>query len=239
MKRLLAFVLLLLMFFSFSSCKTEPQETDRTLNGLPARGVFIGGKRFDYDEREWVTFEGENPIGSAMVDDAVYYNKAFGIRVESEGSTFYTDERLVNGENPPAKVKFDPAGSEFYDLYCSAGDAGTFVIRYENMPEYREKALSEKEYAAIYLDEYAENMVKSYAAINEKITVLEKEIGTVKVDGENLWCLKYHISLDNYDRLKCYKSVILRRTGDWMTTIEVLHSYPAELKNTAKCLSFE
>ena len=239
MKKLLAFALSLLMIFSFVACVAEPQETERALNGEPARGVFIGGKRFDYDKREWIAFEGENPIGSAVVDDAVYYNKAFGIRVEKEGSTFYTDIFFAERENPDAKEKIDPADAEFYDLYCSAGDAGTFVIRYENMPKYRGKILSEKEYAESYLDEYAENMVKSHTALGEDITVLEKEISTVKVDGETLWCLKYHISLDNYDSLKCYKSVILRKTGEWMTAIEVLHAYPAVLEDTAKCLFFE
>ena len=68
--------------------------------------------------------------------------------------------------------------------------------------------------------------------------VLDKEIDTVKIDGENLYCLKYHVAVTELD-IKYYFGIVIRKTGDWMTNIIVSYSYSPGMEYAAKCIEFD
>ena len=61
------------------SCNSEPEEIERELNGEVTRGTFEGGFYYDFENEKRIDFEGEHPIGSAYVKEAVYHNSFFEI----------------------------------------------------------------------------------------------------------------------------------------------------------------
>lgn len=239
MKRTFALFFALLML---CSCGSEPKEIERELKGEVARGIFEGGFYYDFLNDERIDFEGEHPIGSTSVKKAIYRNNAFGITVDlGENARFFDDESTESYWNTFSDGKFDPNGPEFYDL-CAAGGKGfgSIDIRYENMPEFRGKVLSEKEYAETALDEFEKYFEEEDILHYDQIinyTVLKKEIDTVKIDGEKLYCLKYQLSFTGLEG-KQYIGIILRRTEDWMTTIFINYLYSPGIEYAAKCIDF-
>ena len=240
MKRLVALIIALLML---CSCNSEPEEIERELNGEVTRGTFEGGFYYDFENEKRIDFEGEHPIGSAYVKEAVYHNKAFGITIDmGEDATFHEDRTTESYFNPFSEGKFDQSGAEFYDL-CAAGSDGfgSIDIRYENMPKFRGKVLSEKEYAEAALDEFAEIFTSKESLHYDQVVhykVLEKEIDTIKIDDEKLYCLKYKMIIEEIG-FDFYYGIALRRTGDWMTNIIVLYQFTPGMEYAAKCIEFD
>lgn len=240
MKKLFILVLSLLLL---CSCNSEPEEIERELNGDVTRGTFEGGFCYDVWSGKRTDFKGEHLIGSTDVKEAIYHNKAFGITVDiGENAHFHNDESTESYWNTYSHGNFDPNGTEFYDLCSSGGDGfGSMDIRYENMPKFRGKVLSEKEYAEIALDEFEKYLEEEPHQHYDKIiyyTVLEKEIDTVKIDGEKLYCLKYQVSLTGLEG-KYYIGIVLRRVEDWMTNIFVTYYYTPGMEYAAKCIEFD
>ena len=248
MKKLFALILVLLML---CSCNSEPEEIKRELNGEPARGVIESGMIWEYDnesgkrtDRE-ILPEEEVAIGKERVYDAVYYNESFGMRIglnaslsfENDTHSWFQEQALLfaNGST-------DPSNAEFYDLYSWGGEGfGTIGIRYENMAKFRGKILSEKDYSKAVLDEFANRLeAEKFKHYEDYISLilLDKEIDTVKIDGENLYCLKYHVAVTELD-IKYYFGIVIRKTGDWMTNIIVSYSYSPGMEYAAKCIEFD
>lgn len=247
MKKLLALILALLML---CACSAEPEEIERELGGEPERGIIESGILQDYvgDDHEYTETEifpeDKIPVGEKKAYDAVYYNKAFGIRI-GENSPVKIPVDIIGDEYCElfANGSRDPKSAEFYDVTTWGGSNGhsEIDIRYENMPEFRGKALSEKEYAETALDEFAKRIEDAKFQHYDdflSLTVLEKEIDTVKIDGENLYCLKYHVALEELN-LKLYFGIALRRTDNWMTNIIVTYNYSPGMEYAAKCITFD
>ncbi|MBQ7874387.1 MAG: hypothetical protein IJ306_04400 [Oscillospiraceae bacterium] len=240
MKKLIALILALIML---CGCSAEPQEVERELGGEVTRGTFEGGFYYDFMDDKVIGFEGEHPIGSTDVKKAIYRNRAFGITVDlGEDARFHDDESTESYWNTFSDGKFDPSGAEFYDLCSSGGEGfGSIDIRYENMPKFRGKVLSEKEYAEAALDEFEKYLEEEELLHYDRIihyVVQEKEIDTVKIDGEVLYCLKYKVSLTELEG-NYYIGIVLRRTGDWMTNIFVNYYYNPGMEYAAKCITFD
>ena len=247
MKKLFALILTLLML---CGCSSEPEEIERKLGCEPERGIIESGIAYnregeDYEYIETEIFPEEDlQVGETQAYDAVYYNKAFGIRIGENNPVRITAD-IIGDEYCKlfANGSRDPKSAEFYDVSTWGGSNGHsgIDIRYENMPEFRGKVLSEKEYAEIALEEFAEKIETAKFQHYDGFIgwkILDKEIDTVGIDGENLYCLKYHVSFTELNA-KIYIGIALRRTDDWMTNIIVTYNFSPGMEYAAKCITFD
>lgn len=170
-------------------------------------------------------------VAEGSFADGRYYNEAFGIGFNPPEDWDFYGHKKMKDNLYGADIAFTPENPIFYDMMCVDSESGASIyIYYENMEETRGKILSEEE----YILEMAENMEKAYSAAEVKI--LKNKIGSMKIDGENLYCHEFNMEINGFN---IPTETLLRKTENYMAVMVLSYGFSPDKNEMVKGLFFE
>lgn len=167
------------------------------------------------------------------VENGVYKNSAFGIVFEAgENWKFLTDDEIATAMGVAAEEMYgegaEITGDHIYDLYCvENATSATVSVNHENLG-----TVGEFTDANYYLETVMTQLISSGVEDGIKDAV----ISNIEISGEKVPCLDI---VFEYGGTSIYQKIIVKQTGNWMTTATMASLDEAELSELVSKLSIE
>ncbi|MBR5311109.1 MAG: hypothetical protein IKU42_08325 [Oscillospiraceae bacterium] len=223
MKKLLAFILALLMVLSLSACSNEPEVQEPVIDEPVS------------EEPEEIETDIEIIPKRGTVDGFTYKNEVFGISFfAGEDWYYYTDEEIAANMGIAAEeMLIDEyadaltASTLIYDMYClNTKTSASINVNYEN---------TGMSYDEEYYLEISKTQLENQ--LNQSGYVLAKnEISSASINGKEVPCLDIII---DFGGMYIYETIVVNSVGDWMGVVTVASLDEAELAEILKNISFD
>ena len=234
MKKILAFILALMMVLSLSACSEEPEQEEIGL-GEPVTEEPASQPE---EPEEEPAEEPEVEAKRGKAENGVYTNEAFGVTFNAgEEWYFYSDEEIAATYGITAEQMFTEEyaqiveeASLIYDMYAiNANTSATVNVNYENLGLVYGSVFDEKAYLEIAKTQLETQLSASGIALSKN------EISSVLIDGEEVPALEVTI---DYSGILIHEVVVCKKTGQWMGSITIASMDEQELLKIAEKLSF-
>lgn len=226
MKKIIAFLLAMLMLLSLASCSEEAKtETGENENSEAGTEESLPEERFTYIR--------------GTVDGNVYSNEYTGISFEApEGWVYFSDEEIAEIMGVSMDYIFDGVDEKaleeigiIYDMYCVDYATGNCItVNSENMILVHEGAIDETYYLTLASVQVAEQLSGG------NVKIIKNEPGIATIATGDVPCI--YISME-FSGTTIHEAIIAKKTGSYMTSVTVGAKNEEDLKEILSLVSFK